>query len=60
MATPQQPQSSKGAKSGLKPGDGAPPSQNGGGKRPVDEEDVFGGAERTHKNEPVKSNKAKP
>ena len=59
MAAPQQPQSSKGAKSGLKPGDEAPPLQNGGGKRPVEEEDVFGGAERTQ-NENVKSEKAKP
>ena len=59
MATPQQPDSAKGAKSGLKAGDGAPPPQNGGGKRPVEEEDVFGGAERTQ-NENVKSEKAKP
>ena len=59
MATPQQPDSAKGAKSGLKLGDGAPPPQNGGGKRPVEEEDVFGGAERTQ-NENVKSEKAKP
>lgn len=59
MVTPKQPQPAKGAKSGLKPGDGAPPPQNGGGKRPVEEEDIFGGAERAH-NKDVKSEKAKP
>ncbi|WP_135212359.1 hypothetical protein [Vitreimonas flagellata] len=59
MAAPQQPQTSKGAKSGLKPGDRASPPQQSGGKRPVEEEDVFGGAERTH-NEDVTSEKAKP
>jgi len=48
----------KAAKAGLKPGDGAPPPQQGG-KRPVKEEDAFGGAERTH-NEDVKSPHAKP
>lgn len=59
MAAPQQPQSPKGAKSGSKPGDGVSPPQQSGGKRPVEEEDVFGGAERTH-NEDVTSEKAKP
>jgi hypothetical protein len=59
VTTPQQPQPAKGAKSGLKPGDGAPPPQKGGASRPVEEEDVFGGAERTQ-NEDVKSDKAKP
>lgn len=52
------PKSVKGAKAGLKPGDGAPPPQKGG-KRPVKEEDAFGGAERTH-NTDVKSAQAKP
>lgn len=55
---PSQPERAKGAKSGLKPGDGAPPAQKGGA-RPVAEEDVFGGAERTG-NENVKSKNAKP
>lgn len=53
-----QPKPAPGAKSGLKPGQGAPPPQKGG-KRPVEEEDTFGGAERTH-NEDVKSPNAKP
>ncbi len=53
-----QPKSGKGAKSGLKPGQGAGPPQKGG-KRPVREEDAFGGAERTH-NPDVKSPNAKP
>jgi hypothetical protein len=60
MPPPQQPPAAKGAKSGLKPGAGATPPQKDGGKRPVREEDVFGGAERTRKNEGVKSKKAKP
>lgn len=54
----QPPKSAPGAKSGLKPGQGkqAPPH---GPKRPVKEEDSFGGAERTH-NTDVKSKNAKP
>ncbi len=59
MVTPHKPGPAKDAKSGLKPGDGAPPPHKGGGQRPVEEEDVFGGAERTH-NEDVTSEKAKP
>ncbi|GAN00533.1 hypothetical protein U91I_04199 [alpha proteobacterium U9-1i] len=55
---PSRPEPVKGAKSGLKPGAAAPPPQKGG-NRPVDEEDVFGGAERTN-NEHVKSKNAKP
>jgi hypothetical protein len=60
MAKPRQPQSAKGAKSGVKPG--ATPSTPGpkGGKRPVDEEDIFGGIERTQKGEHVDSKNAKP
>jgi len=56
MATRSKPV--KGAKTGLKPGEGASPPQKGG-KRPVKEEDAFGGAERTH-NTDVKSKNAKP
>ncbi|HRO03103.1 MAG TPA: hypothetical protein PLS69_05820 [Terricaulis sp.] len=51
-------QQKKTAKSGHKPGEGANPPQKGG-KRPVKEEDAFGGAERTH-NTDVKSKNAKP
>jgi len=60
MAEPQQPDRTKGAKSGVKPG--ATPNTPGpkGGARPVEEEDVFGGAERAHKGEPVTSPNAKP
>jgi|CXWL01.1.fsa_nt_gi hypothetical protein len=58
MTNPRQPERAPGAKSGLKPGAGAPPAQKGG-SRPVDEEDVFGGAERTQ-NDDVKSKNAKP
>lgn len=59
MVTSHKAGPAKGAKSGLKPGDGAPPPHKGVGQRPVEEEDVFGGAERTH-NEDVTSEKAKP
>ena len=56
--TARPPRSVKGAKSGLEPGKAAPaPPQ--GGKRPVEEEDAFGGAERTH-NDDVQSPHAKP
>jgi hypothetical protein len=60
MAQPQQPEHAKGAKSGVK--EGATPTTPGpkGGDRPVEEEDVFGGAERAQKGEPVSSEKAKP
>lgn len=60
MTQPQQPEHAHGAKSGVKPG--ATPNTAGpkGGDRPVEEEDVFGGAERAKKNEDVESNNAKP
>jgi hypothetical protein len=60
MAEPRQPESGKHAKSGVKPG--ATPNTTGaeGGKRPVEEEDVFGGAERAQKGEPVSSPNTKP
>lgn len=60
MAEPQQPERTNGAKSGVKPG--ATPNTPGpkGGKRPVEEEDVFGGAERAQKGEPVSSPNTKP
>jgi hypothetical protein len=60
---PNQPREPKTTKAGLKDGKGAPPPQSdpkhGGPKRPVEEEDVFGGAERTH-NDDVSSEGAKP
>lgn len=60
MAEPQQPAREKNAKTGVKPG--STPSTPGpkGGDRPVEEEDVFGGAERAQKGEPVSSPNAKP
>jgi len=60
MAAPQQPHDAKGAKSGAKPGEGAHTPDRRDPKRPVDEEDVFGGAERADKGAPVKSDHAKP
>lgn len=60
---PREPKTAPASKAGLKDGKGAPPPQShpkhGGPKRPVEEEDVFGGAERTH-NDDVKSRRAKP
>ncbi len=58
MTEPQKQPHAKGAKSGVKDGEGAPSPQKGG-KRPVEEEDVFGGVERT-RNERVRSPDAKP
>jgi hypothetical protein len=60
MAEPRQPERSKTAKSGVKPG--ATPNTDGSRKpdRPVEEEDVFGGAERTQKGEDVQSGGSKP
>lgn len=59
----REPKTSPTSKSGLKDGEGAPPPQSdpkhGGPKRPVEEEDVFGGAERT-RDPKVRSEKAKP
>ena len=50
--TPHEPEKGPASKTGLKEGKGAPPPQSdpkhGGAKRPVEEEYVFGGAERTH------------
>lgn len=60
---PREPKTGPTTKRGLKDGEGAPPPQSdpkhGGAKRPVVEEDVFGGAERTHQPN-VQSRKAKP
>jgi hypothetical protein len=59
--TPRQPKTAPASKSGLKPGQGAPPPQDkrASDKRPVEEEDVFGGAERNH-DARVTSKKTKP
>jgi hypothetical protein len=60
---PSEPKTEPTSKAGLKEGQGAPPPQsdpkNGGGKRPIEEEDVFGGAERAGSGS-VSSEKAKP
>lgn len=60
MAEPRQPEGSKDAKSGVTPGDTPSTDATRKPDRPVEEEDVFGGAERTHKGEDVQSDKAKP
>lgn len=60
MAEPQQPDREKNAKTGVKPGETSNTPGPKGGKRPAEEEDVFGGAERAQKGEPVSSPNAKP
>jgi hypothetical protein len=60
MAEPRRPDREKGAKSGVEPGETPNTSGAKDNKRPVEEEDVFGGAERSQKGEPVESNNAKP
>ena len=59
MAEPRQPDRAKGAKSGVKPGATPTAPDKGGGKRPVEEEDAFGGAER-NKDQRISSDRAKP
>lgn len=60
MPEPRQPEHEKNAKSGVKPGETPATPGPKGGARPVEEEDVFGGAERAQKGEPVSSPNAKP
>lgn len=60
---PREPETAPSSKAGLEDGKGGPPPQSdpkhGGAKRPVEEEDAFGGHERTHGGR-VSSEKAKP
>lgn len=60
MTQPRQPEDTHNAKAGVKPG--STPSTDATRKpdRPVEEEDVFGGAERTKKNDDVGSGNVKP
>lgn len=60
MAEPRRPERQKGAKTGVKSGETPNTTGPKGGKRPVDEEDIFGGVERTQRGEPVDSKNAKP
>lgn len=60
MAAPQQPPPEPDAKTGVTPGETPNTDKTSKPDRPVDEEDVFGGAERTHKGEDVQSENAKP
>lgn len=60
MTAPRQPDRQKNAKTGVEPGETANTIAPKGGDRPVEEEDVFGGAERAQKGEPVSSPNAKP
>ncbi|MGD9966849.1 MAG: hypothetical protein AB7T59_10035 [Hyphomonadaceae bacterium] len=60
MTERRRPERDEDTKAGVKPG--ATPNTPGpkGRQRPVEEEDVFGGAERVQKGEPVSSPHAKP
>jgi len=60
MAEPRRPEREKEARLGVKPGDTANTTGPKGGKRPVEEEDVFGGAERAQKGQRVYSPNTKP
>ena len=60
MSEPRQPETEKGAKTGVKPGETPSTPAPQGGDRPVPEEDVFGGAERVRKGKDVSSPNAKP
>lgn len=60
MATPQQPPREPDAKTGVASGETPSTDTTRNADRPVEEEDVFGGAERAHKGEPVSSPNAKP
>lgn len=60
MTEPRQPERAENAKSGVKPGATPNTVAPKGGDRPVEEEDVFGGAERAQKGEPVSSPNTKP
>ncbi|HYD86709.1 MAG TPA: hypothetical protein VEA80_04480 [Vitreimonas sp.] len=60
MAEPRQPEPAPSAKTGVKSGQTRSTDATRKPKRPIEEEDVFGGAERTKKNEDVESGGAKP
>ncbi|PZO54806.1 MAG: hypothetical protein DCF16_04285 [Alphaproteobacteria bacterium] len=60
MTAPQQPPHERDAKSGVKPGETPGTDKSSKPDRPVDEEDVFGGHERTHKSDDVESGSVKP
>ncbi|MGD9979274.1 MAG: hypothetical protein AB7H66_04780 [Hyphomonadaceae bacterium] len=60
MAEQRQPEREKEARSGVKPGETPNTPGPKGGKRPVEEEDVFGGAERAQKGQRVDSPNTKP
>jgi hypothetical protein len=60
MGEPRQPEDAKNAKSGAEPGATPNTDKSRNPDRPVDGEDVFGGHERTQKNEDVQSPAQKP
>lgn len=59
MAEPRQPERET-SKPGVKPGATPNTDRTRNPDRPVEEEDVFGGAERAQKGEPVSSSATKP
>jgi hypothetical protein len=60
MSEPRKTEDAHNSKSGVVPGETPTTDATRRPDRPVDEEDVFGGAERTHKGEDVESENAKP
>ena len=60
MAEPRQPERAKTARSGVKPGSTPNTDKTRAPDRPIEEEDVFGGAERSQKSQPVEGDKTKP
>lgn len=60
MAEPQQPDREPKANTGVTPGETPNTTGSKNPDRPVQEEDVFGGAERVRKGKDVKSPNAKP
>ena len=60
MTEPRQRTDKKDTKSGVRPGATSNTDQTRRPDRPVEEEDVFGGAERARKGQDVESNGTKP
>jgi hypothetical protein len=60
MVKPRQPERAKGAKSGVEPGTTPSTDKTRVPKRPIEEEDIFGGVERSQRGQPVEGEKTKP
>lgn len=60
MTDRRRPEREQDARTGVEEGETPNTTPPQGGERPVDEEDVFGGAERAHKGRRVESPNTKP